>query len=61
MVTWRMRVAQGGHDVPEAVVRRRFDRGLRNFEQGYKPLVSNWALYDNSEPVPRLIDSGENP
>ena len=27
------RVLQGGHDVPETVIRRRFEAGLRNFEQ----------------------------
>ena len=54
----RARVAQGGHDVPESVVRRRFGRGLRNFERVYKLLVDSWVLYDNSGPVPRLVDSG---
>lgn len=37
----RARVAQGGHDVPEQVVRRRFGRGMRNFENVYKRLVSS--------------------
>ncbi|MBI5330912.1 MAG: zeta toxin family protein [Betaproteobacteria bacterium] len=54
-----MRVRQGGHDVPEAVIRRRFDAGKRNFARTYCPLVDAWALYDNegSEPVP--LDWGE--
>ena len=55
------RVAQGGHDVPEQVIRRRFDAGLRNFKDAYRGLVNSWALYDNSEPTPRLIASGDNP
>jgi predicted ABC-type ATPase len=55
------RVAQGGHDVPEQVVRRRFDAGLQNFEKVYRALVSSWAWYDNSGPTPRLITSGDNP
>lgn len=55
------RVAQGGHDVPESVVRRRFDAGLRNFQTIYRALVNSWALYDNSGPTPRLISSGDNP
>ncbi|EQD46341.1 hypothetical protein B1B_12663, partial [mine drainage metagenome] len=38
------RVTQGGHAIPEAVIRRRFDAGLRNFEGVYKPLVNAWAL-----------------
>jgi hypothetical protein len=42
------RVAQGGHNVPKEVVRRRFCTGLRNFEEVYKDLVGAWNLYDNS-------------
>ena len=42
------RVKQGGHNVPQAEVLRRFDRGLRNFENVYKPLADSWAIYDNS-------------
>lgn len=57
----RARVAQGGHNVPEAVVRRRFGRGIQNFEQVYKQRVNSWALYDNSDKTPRLITSGDNP
>lgn len=56
----RARVSQGGHDVPEDVVRRRFSRGLRNFERIYRKLVDAWVLYDNSGPSPVLIASGDN-
>lgn len=55
------RVAQGGHAVPEEVVRRRFTSGLRNFEHIYQSLVNSWVLYDNSGATPRLIDEGEKP
>lgn len=55
------RVAQGGHDVPDDVIRRRFNLGLRNFENIYKPLVNAWILYDNSGSVPLLMDWGEKP
>ena len=34
------RVRQGGHDIPEDVIRRRFAAGLYNFENAYKPLVN---------------------
>lgn len=57
----RARVAQGGHDVPEAVARRRYERGLRNFERVYRKMVDNWVLYDNSGKDPVLIEEGENP
>lgn len=55
------RVAQGGHNVPEEVIRRRFDAGLRNFENLYRGLVNTWALYDNSGRTHRLVVSGDNP
>jgi predicted ABC-type ATPase len=55
----RERVAQGGHSVPEAVVRRRFSAGKVNFEAVYKPLVDAWALYDNSNAEPILLGWGE--
>jgi predicted ABC-type ATPase len=54
------RVAQGGHDVADTVIRRRFDAGMRNYENVYRRLVDTWALYDYSEPTPRLIASGDN-
>lgn len=44
----RSRVQRGGHDVPEDVVRRRYESGLRNFFSLYRPLVYAWRMYDNS-------------
>jgi predicted ABC-type ATPase len=55
------RVAQGGHNVPEDVIRRRFEKGLANFHNLYKAIVSSWVLYDNSGTIPQLIASGDNP
>jgi predicted ABC-type ATPase len=55
------RVAEGGHNIPQPVIRRRFSAGWRNFESIYKPLVDNWVLYDNSGHTPLLIDKGESP
>jgi predicted ABC-type ATPase len=37
-------VQEGGHNVPEETVRRRFTSGLRNFEEMYKPIVDECAL-----------------
>lgn len=54
------RVRQGGHNVASAVVRRRFESGLRNFQEIYKDLVDAWWWYDNSDKVPVLISSGGN-
>ena len=55
------RVAQGGHKVPESVIRRRFDRSLRNFRDLYSVLVNRWEWYDNSGIKPQLISAGDNP
>jgi predicted ABC-type ATPase len=53
------RVRQGGHDVPETVVRRRFVAGLRNFFEVYRMIVDGWHVYDNSTVAgPRLIAHG---
>ena len=49
------RVMQGGHNVPEEVIRRRFAHGIANFER-YKLLVDSWQLYDNSGAPPVLLD-----
>lgn len=54
------RVKQGGHNIPEAVIRRRFTAGLHNFTQHYRASVNSWALYDNSGSEPVMIEWGEN-
>ncbi len=54
------RVRQGGHDIPEAVIRRRFTAGLRNLEKVYKSAVNTWANYDNVGERPILLEWGEN-
>ena len=56
-----LRVKQGGHDVPEAVIRRRFAAGLVNFERLYAPRVDAWVRYDNSGEQPVLLDWSEKP
>lgn len=53
------RVLQGGHDIPEAVIRRRFATGLRNFEQVYKAAVDAWVEFDNVGAEPVLMQWGE--
>ena len=55
----KQRVLEGGHDVPERIVRRRFHAGWRNFESVYRQLADVWVLYDNSGDVPVLLADGE--
>ena len=56
----KVRVAQGGHNVSNAVIRRRFDSGLSNFQNIYMNLVDRWWWYDNSGNAPQLISEGGN-
>ncbi len=60
MARVKLRVSQGGHDIPEAVIRRRFHRGRENFER-YRRCVNSWHLIDNNGDIPVLIEEGENP
>ena len=50
------RVAQGGHNIPEEVIRRRFEAGLKNLHDVYSARVDDWVLFDNSGLVPVVID-----
>jgi predicted ABC-type ATPase len=52
------RVRQGGHDVPKSDVVRRFARSWDNFERLYRPLADAWAIYDNSDREPQLLERG---
>lgn len=52
----RRRVSQGGHDIPEDVIRRRFKAGLNNLRKHYSDSVDWWILYDNQGEVPAVIE-----
>ncbi|MFN0061288.1 MAG: AAA family ATPase [Myxococcaceae bacterium] len=53
------RVAEGGHDVPARVVRRRYLRCFENFWKLYRPLCTRWYLFDNSGKSPELMMENE--
>ena len=52
------RVAQGGHNVAENVIKRRFAAGLKNFHEVYKDIVDAWSLFDSAKEFLRLLDQG---
>jgi predicted ABC-type ATPase len=55
-----VRVSAGGHAVPEATIRQRYQRSIENFLTLYRPVVSVWRAYDNTQTgPPRLIASGD--
>ena len=55
------RVRQGGHSIPEPVIRRRLVAGLRNFTQHYRQAVNLWMMFGNAGSKPVLLDEGTNP
>ena len=55
-----LRVSQGGHHIPEPVIRRRFKAGLANFHERYSKLVDSWAFFDSYHRPPKLIDWSSN-
>jgi len=53
------RVKEGGHHIPEIVIRRRYENGLKNFFNIFEPIVDHWMFIDNSE-TPSSIVANKN-
>lgn len=45
----RRRVMAGGHDIPEAAIRRRFEKSSRYLDEFYKPIVDEWYVWQSGE------------
>jgi predicted ABC-type ATPase len=54
----RERVKKGGHDVPEADIRRRFSRSFHNFWHLYRALAHEWYVVYNQFNQPEVIAFG---
>jgi len=54
----RDRVASGGHNIPDAVVRRRYVMGLQYLFDVYIPVIDRWILADNSKPPFSVVAEG---
>lgn len=54
-----LRVKVGGHHVPEADVRRRYERSRRHWLEDYLPLADEWGAWDNESPPPSQLASSE--
>ena len=53
----RSRVAAGGHDIPEDVIRRRFGKSIQCFESVYRPIVDEWYVWHSGDGAFSLVDS----
>lgn len=54
----KTRVAEGGHDIPEKVIRRRYYSGIKNLFDLYMPICDYWMITNNSTPNLELIAEG---
>lgn len=52
------RVSNGGHNIPEDIIIRRYTNGLRNFSKIYLQNCDFWILIDNSNPPFSVIAEG---
>jgi len=52
----KLRVSKGGHNIPEDVIKRRYERCWYNFQQTYKYLADVWTVFDNSGKMPVILD-----
>lgn len=51
----RLRVEEGGHNIPEPVIIRRYYKGLTNFFETFMNVSDNVMLFDNSDNAPKLV------
>lgn len=52
------RVEEGGHNIIEDVIMRRYFAGLYNLFNLYIPICDYWMLFNNSNPSLELIAEG---
>ena len=51
----KTRVKEGGHNIPEDIIERRYFKGIKNLFEIYLPIVDQALLFDNSEGKHNLI------
>ena len=54
----KMRVAAGGHNIPESTIRRRYEAGIHNLFELYIPICDYWMIADNSMSPMEVIAKG---
>lgn len=52
------RVKEGGHHIPEDIIRRRYKSGLENFFRLFLPKVDNWLFVNNSGDSYEIVAEG---
>ena len=54
------RVREGGHNIPEPTIRRRYDLGIKNLTSLYMPLLDEWFVYNGSGRPAEIIVGGQD-
>ncbi len=49
------RVREGGHNISEPTIRRRYDLGIKNFGSLYEPVLDEWFVYNGSSRPAEII------
>jgi predicted ABC-type ATPase len=52
-----IRVSEGGHNIPNDIIARRYKRGIENLFKIYLPLCDSFLILDNEE-EPLVIAKG---
>jgi len=56
----KTRVNEGGHEIPERVIKRRYLSGIKNLFDLYMPICDYWIITDNSNPSLELVAEGNH-
>jgi predicted ABC-type ATPase len=51
-------VKEGGHNIPEETIERRYKLGLENLFKRFIPIVDYWMIFDNSINPSTFISEG---
>jgi predicted ABC-type ATPase len=51
----KRRVSEGGHNIPEDVIERRYKNGIKNLFELYIPVCDNIILMDNSDNSSKFV------
>ncbi len=54
----RLRVQEGGHNIPSKTIKRRYFSGLKNLFEFYIPKCDYWMIFNNSESPAEFIAEG---
>ncbi len=55
----KIRVQEGGHHIPEEIIRRRYDLGISNLFKLYIPIADYWMFINNSGTPFEIIAEGQ--